>query len=85
MIQEHKKKELYKVEELPQLSNISLITSFQDLYKEVRNIDEQHGSMTAKTAPKLKLICKYSEESSFAKHKYSIHSMLNQEACKSNY
>ena len=59
MIQEHEKKELHKVKvskELSELANISLIMSSQDLYKEVRNIDEQHGSMTAKTALKLKLV-----------------------------
>ena len=59
MIQEHKKKELHKAKtskELSELSKISLITSSQELYKEVRTIDDQNSSITAKTTAKLKLV-----------------------------
>ena len=57
MVQEHEKKELHKAKtskELSELSKISLITSSQELYKEVRTI--QHSSITSKTTAKLKLV-----------------------------
>ena len=59
MIQEHEKKELHKAKtskELSELSKISLITSSQELYKEIRTIDDQHSSITSKTTAKLKLV-----------------------------